>query len=114
MEQILLILESVELRDIVDIAIVTTLFYSITFMFRGTQAVTLFRGIALVVIGLISLAALFRLQALSWLLANSLTRAGDCHTGDFPAGDKASIGAIGADGISGNASSAAGCARLCH
>ena len=73
MEQILLILESVELRDIVDIAIVTTLFYSITFMFRGTQAVTLFRGIALVVIGLISLAALFRLQALSWLLANSLT-----------------------------------------
>ncbi len=73
MEQILLILETVELRDIVDIAIVTTLFYSITFMFRGTQAVALFRGIALVVIGLISVAALFRLQALSWLLANSLT-----------------------------------------
>ncbi|MDE2747549.1 MAG: diadenylate cyclase CdaA [Chloroflexota bacterium] len=73
MEQILLILESVELRDIVDIAIVTTLFYSITFMFRGTQAVALLRGIALVVIGLISVAALFRLEALSWLLANSLT-----------------------------------------
>jgi len=72
-EQILLILESVELRDIVDIAIVTTLFYSITFMFRGTQAVALLRGIALVVIGLISVAALFRLEALSWLLANSLT-----------------------------------------
>jgi len=72
-EQILLILESVELRDIVDIAIVTTLFYSITFMFRGTQAVALFRGIALVVIGLITVAALFRLEALSWLLANSLT-----------------------------------------
>ena len=73
MEQILLILESVELRDLVDIAIVTTLFYSISFMFRGTQAVALFRGIALVVIGLISVAALFRLEALSWLLANSLT-----------------------------------------
>ncbi len=73
MEQILLILESVEFRDLVDIAIVTTLFYSISFMFRGTQAVALFRGIALVVIGLISVAALFRLEALSWLLANSLT-----------------------------------------
>ena len=73
MEQILLILESVELRDVVDIALVTTLFYSVTFMFRGTQAVALFRGIALVVIGLISVAALFRLEALSWLLANSLT-----------------------------------------
>ena len=73
MEQILLILESVEWRDIIDIVIVTTLFYSITFMFRGTQAVALFRGIALVVIGLITVAALFRLEALSWLLANSLT-----------------------------------------
>lgn len=72
-EQILLILGSVELRDVVDIALVTALIYSITFMFRGTQAVALFRGIALVVIGLISVAALFRLEALSWLLANSLT-----------------------------------------
>lgn len=73
MEQVLLILESLELRDFVDIGIVTLLFYSITFMFRGTQAVALFRGIALVVIGLISVAAIFRLEALSWLLANSLT-----------------------------------------
>ncbi len=73
MEQILLILQSLELTDIFDIGIVTLLFYSITFMFRGTQAVALMRGIALLVIGLISIAAIFRLEALSWLLANSLT-----------------------------------------
>ena len=73
MEQVLIILESLALTDIVDIAIVTLLFYSISFMFRGTQAVALFRGIALLVIGLITLAAVLRLQALSWLLANSLT-----------------------------------------
>ena len=73
MEQLLVILESLALTDIVDIAIVTLLFYSISFMFRGTQAVALFRGIALLVIGLITLAAVLRLQALSWLLANSLT-----------------------------------------
>ena len=73
MEQILLIVESLEFRDVVDIGIVALLFYSISFMFRGTQAVALFRGIALVVIGLISVAAIFRLSALSWLLANSLT-----------------------------------------
>ena len=73
MEQLLVILESLALADIVDIAIVTLLFYSISFMFRGTQAVALFRGIALLVIGLILVAALLRLQALSWLLANSLT-----------------------------------------
>ena len=51
----------------------TLLFYSISFLFRGTQAVTLFRGIALIVIGLIAIASAFRLQALSWLLVNSLT-----------------------------------------
>ena len=73
MEQILLILQSLDLTDIVDIGIVTLLFYSITFMFRGTQAVALFRGIALLVIGLISVAAVLRLEALSWLIANSLT-----------------------------------------
>lgn len=73
MEQVLVILESLALTDIVDIAIVTLLFYSISLLFRGTQAVTLFRGIALLVIGLISVAAALRLQALSWLLANSLT-----------------------------------------
>ena len=72
-EQILLILQSLELTDIFDIGIVTLLFYSVTFMFRGTQAVALMRGIALLVIGLISIAAVFRLEALSWLLANSLT-----------------------------------------
>lgn len=73
MEQILLILQNLELRDVIDIGIVTLLFYSITFMFRGTQAVALFRGIALIVIGLISVAAILRLEALSWLIANSLT-----------------------------------------
>ncbi len=73
MEQILLILQSLELTDVVDIGIVTLVFYSITFMFRGTQAVALFRGIALVVVGLLLIAAIFRLEALSWLLANSLT-----------------------------------------
>ena len=73
MEQILLIVQGLELTDIVDIGSVTLLFYSITFKFRGTQAVALFRGIALLVIGLISVAAVLRLEALSWLIANSLT-----------------------------------------
>lgn len=73
MDQIVLFLQSLELTDVVDIGIVTLLFYSISFMFRGTQAVALFRGIALIVIGLISVAAILRLEALSWLIANSLT-----------------------------------------
>jgi len=72
-DQITFVLQSLTLSDIVDIAIVSLLFYSVTFLFRGTQAVTLFRGMALIVIGLIMIAAVFRLQALSWLLVNGLT-----------------------------------------
>lgn len=73
MEQILFVLQSISPSDIVDIAIVGLLFYSITFLFRGTQAVALFRGMAFIVIGLILVAGIFRLQALSWLLVNGLT-----------------------------------------
>lgn len=73
MEQIVFVLQSLTPSDIVDIMIVSLLFYSVTFLFRGTQAVTLFRGMALVVIGLIVIAGVFRLQALSWLLVNGLT-----------------------------------------
>ncbi len=72
MEQIAVVLQNLTPSDIVDIVIVTALFYSISFLFRGTQAVTLFRGIAIIVIGLIALATVFNLQALSWLLVNSL------------------------------------------
>lgn len=73
MEQIVFVLQSIRPTDIADIAIVSLLFYSVTFLFRGTQAVTLFRGMASIVIGLIVVAGLFRLQALSWLLVNGLT-----------------------------------------
>ncbi len=72
MEPIIFVLNSITASDIADIAIVSLLFYSITFLFRGTQAVALFRGIALIVIILILVAAIFQLRALSWLLVNSL------------------------------------------
>jgi len=73
MDELFLIMQNLQPRDIVDIAIVSLLFYSISLLFRGSQAVALFRGIALLVISLISIAAIFRLEALSWLIANSLT-----------------------------------------
>ncbi len=73
MDQIVFVLQSLTPADIADIAIVSLLFYSVTFLFRGTQAVTLFRGIALIVIALIAVASIFQLQALSWLLVNGLT-----------------------------------------
>jgi diadenylate cyclase len=72
-EQIVFVLQSLTPSDLADIVIVSLLFYSVTFLFRGTQAVALFRGIAFIVIGLILISGIFQLQALSWLLVNGLT-----------------------------------------
>ena len=73
MDQIAVVVQSLSLSDVIDILLVSMLFFGTSFLFRGTQAVTLFRGIAVIVIGLLAIAALFNLPALSWLLVNSLT-----------------------------------------
>lgn len=58
---------------IVDILIVALFFFSLSFLFRGTQAVALLRGTVLLYVGLILISSVFQLQALSWLLTNALT-----------------------------------------
>ncbi|MEL7234928.1 MAG: diadenylate cyclase CdaA [Chloroflexota bacterium] len=61
-----------ELRDLVDIVLVTLLFFGTSFLFRGAQAVALLRGTLFVLVGLILVSGVFQLQALQWLLQNSL------------------------------------------
>ena len=73
MEELVWVFRSVSLPDVIDILIVAFLFYGVSFLFRGTQAVTLLRGMLLIIVGLIVIAGLLRLQALSWLLSNGLT-----------------------------------------
>jgi diadenylate cyclase len=72
LRELLWILSSLAINDVLDIFIVALLFFAISFLFRGTQAVTLFRGMMIIITGLILMAALFQLQALGWLLTNSL------------------------------------------
>ncbi len=60
------------LRDFVDIVLVTLLFFGISFLFRGTQAVALLRGTLLVIAALLGVSAVFDLQAMRWLLRNSI------------------------------------------
>lgn len=60
------------LREVVDIALVTLLFFGVSFLFRGTQAVALLRGTLLVLAVLLGVSAIFDLQALRWLLSNSV------------------------------------------
>jgi diadenylate cyclase len=58
---------------VIDILIVALLFFGASFLFRGTQAVALFRGTVLLLVGLLLISSVFRLQALQWLLQNILT-----------------------------------------
>lgn len=73
MQEILWVLSNLTITDLVDIFIVATLFFSASFLFRGTQAVALLRGTLTLVVALALVAALLRLQALSWMLTNAVT-----------------------------------------
>lgn len=66
-------LESLQLPDILDILIVALAFFSISLFVRGTQAVTLLRGLMLIVVGVVLVANILQLRALRWLLDNLLT-----------------------------------------
>lgn len=73
MQEVLWILSNLQFSDILDIFLVAMLFFTASFLFRGTQAVALLRGILFLVVGLLLLVGVFRLQALGWLLTNALT-----------------------------------------
>lgn len=73
MQEVLWILTNLQFTDVLDIVIVALLFFSASFLFRGTQAVALMRGMLILVIGLLLIASVLRLQALGWLLTNGLT-----------------------------------------
>ncbi len=71
--ELLWVLGNVTTRDIIDIALVTILFFATSFLFRGTQAVALLRGTLAVLVLLLGVSGIFQLEALGWLLSNSLT-----------------------------------------
>jgi diadenylate cyclase len=72
-QEVLWILSNLQFSDVLDIFLVAMLFFAASFLFRGTQAVALLRGILFLVVGLLLIAGIFRLQALGWLLTNALT-----------------------------------------
>lgn len=71
--ELLWTLSSITTRDVFDILLVATLFFVTSFLFRGTQAVALLRGTLFVLIFLIVVSGVFQLEAMRWLLSNSLT-----------------------------------------
>lgn len=73
MQELLWIFSTISPTDLVDILIVTALFYGVSLLFRGTQAAASFRGLIVMSIVLLVVAGLLRLQALGFLLSSALT-----------------------------------------
>jgi diadenylate cyclase len=69
---ILWIFSHFQLRDLLDIALVTTIFWGLLYLVRGTRAVALMRGILLLVIAVVLASNFLSLTAFNWLIRNTL------------------------------------------
>ena len=58
--------------DLVDILLVALTFYGLLLLMRGTQAVSLLRGVIVLLLSAFLISGLFRLTAFSWLLKSIL------------------------------------------
>jgi diadenylate cyclase len=60
-------------QNVLDVLLVTLVFFLILQLVRGTRAATLLRGIGIVLVFVWLLSFIFELQAFSWLLSRTLT-----------------------------------------
>lgn len=58
-------------RNILDVALVSLIFYGLLLLFRGTQAVQLVRGILVIVLATAVVNQTIQLTAFTWLISNS-------------------------------------------
>jgi diadenylate cyclase len=70
--ELLFIFQRVDLLDIVDLFLVTLIFFLLLTLVRGTQAIVLLRGVILLIIGITLLTSLLDLPAFSFLLSTAL------------------------------------------
>lgn len=80
------ILRTIELRDIIDIAILSFAFYKLLWMIRTTSSGRVLRGVIILLVGLY-LSSILRLYAISFLLSTAVEW-GACDVGGtLPAGN---------------------------
>lgn len=72
LNDLLFLFERLNLSDILDLVLVTLVFYTILMLVRDTQAVVLLRGVILLIILLSLLTSLVNLPAFSWLIQTAL------------------------------------------
>ncbi len=72
LNNLLFIFQRLNALSIVDILMVTAIFFGLMYWLRDTQAMVLLRGVILIVVALVLLTSLVDLPAFSWLVRNSL------------------------------------------
>jgi diadenylate cyclase len=72
LNNLLFIFQRISWLSALDIMLVTLIFFGLLYSLRDTQAMTLLRGMILLVVGIILLTSLVELPAFSWLAQNSL------------------------------------------
>src|SRR5436305_14452324 len=60
-----------DLKNLLDVALVSLIFYGLLRLFRGTRAVQLLRGIVVIVLAAAVVSQTVQLTAFNWLLRNS-------------------------------------------
>ena len=68
MEEIIWAFDNLTLSAVIDILLVSMVFFGLSFFIRGTQAIALLRGVVVVVICMVIVSRIFELTALSWLV----------------------------------------------
>jgi diadenylate cyclase len=72
LNNLLFIFERLDWLSVVDILMVTAIFFGLMYWLRDTQAMVLLRGVILIVVALVLLTSLVDLPAFSWLVRNSV------------------------------------------
>ncbi len=72
MTNVLSILLRLDWKSVIDILLVSFIFYWLLRLIQGTQAVQLLRGIVIIVVVTVVITHVFQLTAFSWLIRNSL------------------------------------------
>jgi diadenylate cyclase len=72
LNNLLFIFQRLNGLSLVDILLVTIIFFALMYWLRDTQAMVLLRGVTLIVVALVLLTSLADLPAFSWLVRNSI------------------------------------------
>jgi len=70
--EVIFLFQRLDWLSVVDILLVTAVFFSLFSLMRGTQAVVLLRGVVLLIVVVALFSGIFRLRAFTWLLRNTL------------------------------------------